>query len=436
MSSTVASIAPTPDRACLRESPRRRTENATASRHSHVKKRRMDRERGILQHGVQVAPVRRDLLERQSFEGMRVMSVNSRKPKLTNPTHPSRSRESCGRWRLKIATARSRRKGSMPTQPRSLVRAPECGHAIESRQGRIRIGRQVLTKNRSDEGVHECADRGVSRARTAPPRRDDHGQPARILARRTTSRTRSARRHDQREDQREMTEFGNHDRASFAPFRVACRCRLALERLRDLGGMDFSSCFARISSATKLPFCNRPCATTPCPSRNRSGRIPEYAGTVWQIRDDELDVERACGFLDAALLTMPPRRKRLSCGVLPPRICDGSRRTSRCPGTPFVPSQAARLTRYNAATMTIRLRRAFMVPSPAAARIAFGERDRSTREPHVEPAARPRRARARHTNSATAHREKFLHRSTSTHPLAVRSRRQELGAQPDEHHGG
>jgi hypothetical protein len=35
------------------------------------------------------------------------MSVNSRKPKLTNPSTPiTRPAKSCGRWRLKIATAR------------------------------------------------------------------------------------------------------------------------------------------------------------------------------------------------------------------------------------------------------------------------------------------------------------------------------------------
>src|SRR4051812_34570417 len=108
--------------------------------------------------------------------------------------------------------------------------------------------------------------------RGAPQRQDslDHGE-------------------DQRQDQGVVADLGNHcitvaleDAAALDVARAglpAARGVTALAASRSAfassGGMYFSSCFASSSSATKMPpGPRRPRATTPWPSRNRSGTIP------------------------------------------------------------------------------------------------------------------------------------------------------------------
>src|SRR6185503_12452533 len=106
-------------------------------------------------------------------------------------------------------------------------------------------------------------------------RRPHHRHPARVATLRTPqAEHRLGRGEQQRQHQREMPEFGSHVPTSGGG-------GLSLSDLATSGGMYFSSCLARISSATNTLPCMRPCATTPCPSRNRSGRMPEYfTGTV------------------------------------------------------------------------------------------------------------------------------------------------------------
>jgi len=77
--------------------------------------------------------------------------------------------------------------------------------------------------------------------------------------------------------QRKMSKLGHHGAVPAVP--VADFAALDFfSASATSGGIYFSSCFASTSSAMKTPpLLSLPCATMPCPSRNRSGRMPVYS---------------------------------------------------------------------------------------------------------------------------------------------------------------
>ena len=131
-------------------------------------------------------------------------------------------------------------------------------------------------------------------------RRPHYGLPARIAARGAEDAEECLRaREHQREDQGEMAELGNHQVPAGAWWR-----RIVLERTRDFGrhvflvvlGEDFIGDERAVLQAAMrdhaLPFAEQV---------RQDARI-FHAHRVFEVRDQEFDVERAGGLLDAALL--------------------------------------------------------------------------------------------------------------------------------------
>src|SRR5262249_51534529 len=89
-------------------------------------------------------------------------------------------------------------------------------------------------------------------------------------------------REEEREDERVVADLCNH---CVAPVVAACalagrsapscQCPDRFSASATSGGMYFSSCLARTLDALKLPSAPiLPSATTPWPSRKRSGSVP------------------------------------------------------------------------------------------------------------------------------------------------------------------
>src|SRR5262249_52896842 len=97
-----------------------------------------------------------------------------------------------------------------------------------------------------------------------------HRHPGLVVARGAGERqNRLRQRQGQRQDEGEMAEFGDH---CVVP---SCQRPDFFRASTTSFGMYFSSCLASTSAATKvLSVPSAPCATTPWPSRKRSGRMP------------------------------------------------------------------------------------------------------------------------------------------------------------------
>src|SRR5665213_1252718 len=154
------------------------------------------------------------------------------------------------------------------------MRTPQRGDAIHQRQRGVRIlGDVEHGEIEIDKGIHQYANRRRHHHELPGDRRGGRGDPA-ITAQRGPhySKKRLQCRQHQGQHQGKVTQFGQHQ--------LPPRAIGAVPAI--FGGMYFSSCLASTSSATKTPWASRrPCAITPCPSRNRSGSTPLYVtGTL------------------------------------------------------------------------------------------------------------------------------------------------------------
>src|SRR6185295_3919365 len=286
--------------------------------------------------------------------------------------HAEHAHHPAGETRRQVAAEarhRQRPQGEYPApqQQRSFVRTPHRRDAIEGWQCGVRIVGDVFDREvEADESMDEHADRSAHQHELAGDRRPDHTHVpviAEMWAEQAEKRLR--RRHQQRQHQCELAEFGEHQ----VPALTLGGGGLSLSAFATSGGMYFSSCLARISSATNTLPCMRPCATTPCPSRNRSGRMPEYFTSTVCLKSVTRNwMSSVPGvFCRLPFATMPPIRKRLSAGASPAAICVGSKNSMMLPLKAFVPSQAARPTPMTIpATISMRFCRAIMRVPPAS----------------------------------------------------------------------
>jgi hypothetical protein len=92
------------------------------------------------------------------------------------------------------------------------VRAPQCRHAVERGQRRIRIAGDVHHREiERDERVHQRDDGHADHHELARHRRPHRGLPAQVTARRADDAEHGLYpRQHQREDQGELPKLGNH----------------------------------------------------------------------------------------------------------------------------------------------------------------------------------------------------------------------------------
>src|SRR5205085_1733717 len=100
--------------------------------------------------------------------------------------------------------------------------------------------------------------------------------PRGLAPRRADQRQRRLeQRHEEGEDEGVMAEFGDQFFVSAVFCWSGCQWPLLFSASATSGGMYFSSCLASTVAAWKTPSLpSRPSATTPWPSRKRSGSVP------------------------------------------------------------------------------------------------------------------------------------------------------------------
>jgi hypothetical protein len=128
-SSTAGSISPRPDRAALEHRGAGEGERHREADIAGVEHRRMNREREILQHRIQIGAVRRR--RHQPRERIRGPQREQHEAALIRPITPStRLEKLCGSWRLKAATATlqiDRIRSTAAASPRARPTAPPRG---------------------------------------------------------------------------------------------------------------------------------------------------------------------------------------------------------------------------------------------------------------------------------------------------------------------
>ena len=261
----------------------------------------MDRERGVLQHRIQIAPVRGG--GDQALERIR----SRQREQQETEAHESEHAHHAARETRRQIAARDRNgerphhEDPAPQQQRALVGAPDRGHAIKRRQRGVGIGRDVQHRViERHEGVNERRQGGADQHELARDRGPHHGHPARVVARRAEdSEERLGARENQREDQREMSELGNHQ----VPAGTSGGGGLSFERSRDFRRhvflVVFREHFVRDEHAVLQPAM-RHHALSVTEQVRKNLRIG-HRHRVFEIGDEEAHVERSRRLFDAAL---------------------------------------------------------------------------------------------------------------------------------------
>ena len=196
-------------------------------------------------------------------------------------TPSTRASSGAGRWRERRRhRERPARRASASTaaaSPRASPTSRRCGSAAAAASWNA-ARRSSTEKSLVDEAVREADERERRPARTARARRAGRA-PSSAASRRygAPQRQRALRERDeQREDQCEVAELGDH---RFASFSVGMLDRLVLLRRferrarfrRHVVLVVLGEHLGRLERAVAPSV---PCATTPLPSLNRSGRRP------------------------------------------------------------------------------------------------------------------------------------------------------------------
>ncbi len=246
---------------------------------AHVEHRRVHDQADVLQQRVEVAAIRRGLRQ-QAVEGVGGHDQEQQEADADDPHHAQHA----GQHVLRQLPGEDRNgegpaaEDQRPEQQGALVGAPHGAELVIPGQRAVGVAGDI---GDGEVVVHErpgqAAEGERQEGELPPGGRLRQAHPLAIAA--PGADQRQARLHDghaQRQDQRQVAQFGNDQRSAhhLAPSADDI-CPLSFSALVTSGGMYFSSCLASTSSATSTPSASSlPRATMPCPSRNRSGRMP------------------------------------------------------------------------------------------------------------------------------------------------------------------
>ena len=211
--------------------------------------------------------IRRQQHEQQEADADRAPSRRSRAPAICS-----------GRWRLNTATATvhtvsiSTHSSSEPSCEPQVAASRYCSGSCEFEL----VATFSTEKSLCDERPRETAERDRDERELRLARRTRERHPRRVAARRARDRQHALReRQQQREYQCELADFRNHvlpllgDHAFLRLLRLLDRVR------RRRAACSFRRAWrAPRSRGTRRRASSLPCATTPLPSLNRSGRMP------------------------------------------------------------------------------------------------------------------------------------------------------------------
>src|SRR3954452_2064473 len=212
-----------------------------------------------------------------------------------------------------------KREYEYPQHHRAFMIPPSTGDLVEQRLRGVGVLRDIENGEIGhDERENQRAERETNEYELTHRRARSNGARNRALrAGAPKSGEALHNRERQRETQCQLTDFARHVPPSFQrPARLSAST--------TSGGMYRSSCFASTSLARKLPPCSAPVATTPCPSRNRSGNAPEYS-TGMRLRPSVTTNRTSAPGPRETLpfSTRPPTRKLTSGGTCFAAISDG-----------------------------------------------------------------------------------------------------------------
>ena len=247
----------------------------------------MHREARVLQDRVEIAPVGRRRIEaqerigggereQQEAEADQAQHARARAPRSAAAAAPRRSPPP----RSTAPAARSTAAASLRARPTAPSRDRRAAARSWNSPRRTRTEKSLPTK-----AAHQAGERGRHHHELAGDRRGHRRHPALAPERRTGDAEEGLqRREQQREDQGEVTELGQHVRfpdrlgaprrwPPHRPARRATRPGASSASLRDLGRHVFLVVLGEhlVGDEGAVGCAGWPCATTPAPSRNRSG---------------------------------------------------------------------------------------------------------------------------------------------------------------------
>ncbi len=227
----------------------------------------MEGEAGILQQRVETVPLRRRHIEpREGVGGEQQKSEESER-------NQSLRADSGGQRPCRQPTLEQRhrsprqRQDCHPEQHRSFVIAPRARDPVDRRQSRRAIFGHQLHRQIGVPEDQQQRGKGGRRHQRLHDRDRPHCADQRLstLGQRPEPHQRLQQRQGGGDPQRGKPCLGDHR------FRLLVSCIAPATS----GGIYFSSCLARmVSAANWLCAVKRPSATTPDPSRNRSGTMP------------------------------------------------------------------------------------------------------------------------------------------------------------------
>src|SRR5579872_3162213 len=196
--------------------------------------------------------------------------------------------------------------------------SPHAGDFVDQRFCRVRVFRHRHDRKiRGHIGEHQGEKGERDEDKAAKRRASSHGHDTDVATRGAEqSGERLNHGKSKREAKSKLAEFAGHDAP--APPCPSCQWPERFSASTTSGGIYRSSCLARTSLAVKVPSRLRvPSATTPWPSRNRSGSTPEYfTGTAFFPSVTVNWISRPRSRLTLPFSTNPPIRKVRPAGTL------------------------------------------------------------------------------------------------------------------------
>ena len=292
---------------------------------AEIEQRRMEGEAGVLQQRVEPVPSSGGGSSRA--KGLEVSRMKARKPSADQPLDAEHARlqaSAAGCCRSRATARAEQRQDQHPEQHRALVVAPGAGDLVEQRLAECEfcatLAHREIEVTKAAIRQPKASATNASCTNAARPRRAIQREPA-PGARRSAAAPPGAARPASGEDEREMAEFGDH-RCRRPPARLPASGRL-LQRVGDLGRHVVLVVLGQhLVAREDAVVAERALATTPWPSRNRSGSTPVIASParVRRRRSPEARLARARRFArHAAALDQPAEaegavRRRPLCG--------------------------------------------------------------------------------------------------------------------------